>query len=503
MVVTVGLLLVFFASVIVVLYASYRKDKTFDGYAVGGRSFSGVYIAMSYTNSWWPGATFIAYFGLSAGAGLLGWYALLYSLLGLGAMYLMANLAWSWGKRHNLYTQPDLLGLRFNSPRLKVLASLIGVIASFPWIVLGMQGMGEIVRFATFGKVDVTAALLIGVGIIALRQVWTVQMGMRGLVISDMWQGIVAYGGSAIVCVGLLIFQFDGLQAINSLPGSYFELPGFDSPQGGLYFMGLVLSGTIGSLCWPASFQRIYTADSIRSVKWGTVLTFPMSGIFYMLLTLVAMSAASMDLITENPQQGWFTVLQHAGGIWLLGFGLVIVLAASMGFIDGWIQVCGTQIANDIVGTIRPLTDRQRIIVSKISMLGFLGLGVAVAYFTFDYGNLISFAQIAYAVVIQLAVPLFGGLFWKRGTAAAATTGLIVGFIISVVLTSMYAADGGAIPWLEGLPGGLVALVVNAVLYVVISLARPSSAAERLRLVQLYDDSKERLTEPPELPVHV
>ena len=33
-----------------------------------------------------------------------------------------------------------------------------------------------------------------------LRQVWTIRMGMRGIVISDTFQGIVAYVGGALRC---------------------------------------------------------------------------------------------------------------------------------------------------------------------------------------------------------------------------------------------------------------------------------------------------------------
>ena len=84
----------FMALIVVILYATKRSSGTFTDYAVGGRSFSAWFIAMSYTNSWWPGAT-TAFFGLSAGAGVLGLYALAYSLLGVTAMYLMAERAWS------------------------------------------------------------------------------------------------------------------------------------------------------------------------------------------------------------------------------------------------------------------------------------------------------------------------------------------------------------------------------------------------------------------------
>ena len=66
----------FMALIVVILYATKRSSGTFTDYAVGGRSFSAWFIAMSYTNSW-PGAT-LRPFGLSAGAGVLGLYALAY-----------------------------------------------------------------------------------------------------------------------------------------------------------------------------------------------------------------------------------------------------------------------------------------------------------------------------------------------------------------------------------------------------------------------------------------
>ena len=122
----------FMALIVVILYATKRSSGTFTDYAVGGRSFSAWFIAMSYTNSWWPGATYTAFFGLSAGAGVLGLYALAYSLLGVTAMYLMAERAWVWGKRFDLRTQCDMLGMRFDSKAVRVIASLIGIICLFP-----------------------------------------------------------------------------------------------------------------------------------------------------------------------------------------------------------------------------------------------------------------------------------------------------------------------------------------------------------------------------------
>lgn len=492
MLITFGMLGAFFALIVVVLYATYRKsDSSFTDYAVGGRSFSAIYIAMSYTNSWWPGTTFIAFFGLTAASGAIGLYALLYTLLGVSAMYFMASRAWRWGKRFDLRTQPDMLGLRFGSSRVKVLASVIGVVTLFPWIVLGMQAMGTIFRWASLGNLSITAALVIGVSIIAIRQIWTVQMGMRGLVITDLVQGIVAYVGAAIVCIGLLLFFFDGFGEIGRLPEANVALPGFSSDVGGLYFFGLIVTGAVGSLCWPTSYQRIYTASSVREVKRGTVMTMPIAGGFFALLSLVALAATQVPEIASDPQAGWFTLTQQAGGTWLLAVGVVVVFAASMGWIDGCIQVVGTQIANDIVAQYRPLGDRQRIIVAKASMVVVLLLASVAAYLTFDYAHLVSLAQVAYQGIIQIAVPMFCGLFWRRGNATGALAGLTVGFAVAVGLTIPYAEAGGAIPWLDGFPSGLVALAANLAVYVACAYLVPTSDAERRRIDGLFDGDGE------------
>ncbi|XVQ06844.1 sodium:solute symporter family protein [Spirillospora sp. CA-255316] len=489
MAVTLGLLTVFFALIIVVLYATNRSAKSFSDYAVGGRSFTSWYIAMSYTNSWWPGATYTAFFGLSVSAGVLGFYALAYSLLGVTAMYLMAERAWLWGKRYDLRTQPDMLGLRFDSKAVRVIASAIGVVCLFPWIVLGMQAMGVIFRFASFGHWSVGTCLIVGVMVIAVRQFWTVQMGMRGLVITDLVQGIVAYGLSALVCLGILFGPSDagGFGALRDLPDAVLSVPGDGGKYGPWYLFSLVITGVIGSLCWPTSYQRIYTADGVRSVKKGTLQTMIVAGGFYLMLTLVALAAASMPGVAAAPQDGWFSLLYDRGGQWLLGMALVIVFAASMGWIDGCVQVCGAQIANDIVHVISPRTDLQLKIVAKGSMVVYLVASASVAYAAFDYSRLQLLAQMSYQGIVQLAVPMFLGLFWRRGTKTAALASMSIGFLTAAVLTWLYPDDISA---LGSLTSGVIALGVNLVVYIVLSYALPQSAAERARVEELFEVGK-------------
>lgn len=492
MAITFSILGVFFAVIIAVLHVSRKKhdQSTFTAYAVGDRSFSSWFVAMAYTNSWWPGAIWTVFVGLGVAAGILALYALVYSVLGVIAMYLIARPVWKWGKRFDLRTQSDLLALRYSGVGVKGISSSVSVLALFPLLVLGLQAMGELIRWASLGRLSLTTSLAIGVAVIAVRQIWTVQMGMRGLVITDMVQGIVAYLGSALLCIGLLVFYFHGFGGIRRLPSADLTLPGLSSPAGGWYYFSIVASGMIGSLCWPMIFVRIYTAGSVREVKKGALQTMVIGMVFYGLLILVAMAAIPFKNLVADPNAAWFAISQDAGGTWLLACALLIVFAATMGFVDGVIQSMGTQVANDIVGARIPLREKQEIILAKVSMMVFVILGVIVAFESYNWPNLVNLAQLAYHVIIQLAVPIFLGLVWRRGNKIAAITGMLTGLAVAVGLAIPYFNAAGNIPWLGGIGSGLVGLAANLVVYIACGYLFPVHAGERDRVNELFTHAR-------------
>ena len=163
MIVTFGMVACFCMIVILILQRSFVADKSFTDYAVGGRSFGGVYQAMSFLNTWYPGATFIALAGLSASAGVLGLYCLAYSLLTVVLMYLIARRVWIWGSMFDLRTQPDLFALRYGSTHARTIAAIIGVVSVFPWLVLGFQSLGVAFRALSLGALSFSAAVVVGV----------------------------------------------------------------------------------------------------------------------------------------------------------------------------------------------------------------------------------------------------------------------------------------------------------------------------------------------------
>lgn len=480
-----GTISVFIAGMIAVLYLTNRKSRDFADYAVGGRSYGPWFIAMCYTNSWWPGAVFTAFFGLSVG-GALGFYGLVYSTLGVTAMYLMANRAWVWGQRFELKTQPDLLGMRYRSPAVKRVASIIGIISIFPWVVLGIQALATLFEFASFGRWDITVSLIVGVIVILVRQYWTVSMGMRGLMMTDMYQGLIAYVMAAAVC--LLLLGFSDVSAYSNLadlPDQMLTIPGADNTgYGPWYVFSLVFTGVIGSMCWPMSFQRIYTASGVKSVKKGTLYTIILVGGFYGILMLYAAAVSQNTEVVANPQLGWFTSLFQIGGPIMLTVAIVTVLAASIGHVDGCVQVSGVQFANDLATWNKQRSDRQLTVLAKTAMIVFIAAAAIVSYLTFNYPRLQLLAQISYQGIIQLSVPLFFGIFTKLGNKQGAISGMLAGIVVSILLTLWFPDDIAA---LGSLTSGVIGVACNAALFLILALAIKPSQEQRRHVDELFE----------------
>jgi SSS family solute:Na+ symporter len=496
MIVTFGLLAAFFAAIIFILQKMQVDDGSFTQYAVGGRSFGARYQAMSFLNTWYPGSMFTAFGALSATAGVMSFYVVSYSLLTVVLMYVMSRTVWLWGKRFDLRTQPDLLALRYDSRHIRTIAAIIGIVSGIPWLVLGMQALGDLFQYMSFGRLPFTTAVILGVCVIAFRQIWTVRIGMRGVVVSDYFQGLVAYVGGGLLLCGLIAWLVMAKgSTLGALDPKMFAIPGLHSEQGPLYVFSLIATGAIGGWCWPYIFVRLFTADGVESLKKSAALAVPLSLAFGAALLIFGMLASKLPSAMAQPNDVWFIVAREAGGPVLLGLAGVVLLAASMGHTDGNIQAYGAQIANDLVGNYMTLDPKRLIVVAKLGMLLITLLASWLSCLTLP--ALFSLAVLAYQGIIQLAVPQFLGIFWRRGNRQGAIAGMVCGFAVAVALELTFP---GYLPWAWGLTSGAVALVVNLAVYVGLAYLIPRSEAERARVEGLFRMLDERKAPAPVAP---
>jgi SSS family solute:Na+ symporter len=482
-IITFGVLAAFFAAVILVLQRSYVADRNFSDFTVAGRSFGGFYQAMAFLNTYLPGTVFISSVGFVVGAGAIG-IGILSIMLSPLVMYLMADRVWIWGAAYDLKTQPDLMALRFGSRAIRVIAALIGVAGLFPWMVLGMQSLGAVFHALSLGHLDFTTSVVLGVVVMTVRQVWTIRMGMRGIVISDLFQGIVAYGIGSLLVAIVIAWLYAGGASLAAVPPERLALPGPGTPMP-LLFFSLTLLPLLCSLCWPDLFVRLYTGSGIRAVKRSSAYCAPIALVFMSGLYFMALLASGRADVAAAPDNTWFTLAFAAGGPWLLALAGTAVFAASMGNIDATVQSSGAQIANDVLAVLRggdrPMSERALIVSSQITMAAITFGAAFIACLPLP--SLFTVALFAFQLMVQISVPLYFGIFTKFGNREGAIASMLSGIVVASALQVLWPVG---VPWAYGLTAGTVALFLNVAVYVAAGLLLPKTERERARLDALF-----------------
>jgi SSS family solute:Na+ symporter len=297
-----------------------------------------------------------------------------------------------------------------------------------------------------------------------------------------MVQGIFAYFIGTLIAFGLIIWLVSDGHGFGDVAPGFFSLPGPGSALGPLYALSITLTGAVGSWCWPDIFVRLFTANSVRTIKRTALQSAPLVFIFSSAVCLVAFLASSSPAVAAAPDDVWF-ITASAGGVLLVTLAGICVVGATMGNVGANLQALGAQTANDIVGVIQDhRVENPR--TGKIAVAAMTVVCAVGAIFTANTTTgLITLALVSYQGIVQLGPTLFLGIFWKRGNAIGAVTGMLSGFATAAVLQWLYPVS---IPWLGGLTSGVGALFVNVAAYVACSYAFPRNRAEEERIDRLW-----------------
>jgi SSS family solute:Na+ symporter len=366
-------------------------------------------------------------------------------------------------------------------------------------MVLGMQSLGAVFFALSLGHLSFTVAVVLGVVVMTIRQIWTIRMGMRGIVISDLFQGIVAYLFGSALIIGLIVWLYANGASLAALPPAHFQIPGPETDSS-LLFLSLTLLPLLCSLCWPDLFVRLYTGSGVAAVKRSSAYCAPIALVFVSSLGFLALLASARPDVAANPDAAWFTLALAAGGPLLLALAGVVVFAASMGNIDATVQSIGAQIANDVIGAVRSdniaMSERALMLTSQISMAAVTLLSATIACLPLP--ALFTIALFAFQIMVQISVPLYFGIFSTFGNRHGASGGMLAG--IATVCALQFAWPVG-IPWAYGLTTGAIGLLVNLAVFLLAGVAIPRTSEERDRLEALFAKTSEsHATEPNAVP---
>ncbi len=465
------------------LLARSGRSMNLEQWTVGGRGFGTALVFLLMAGEIYTTFTFLGGSGFAYGKGAAVYYILMYCTLAYIYSYWLLPPIWRFAKEHAVVSQPEYFRKRYQSRKLSVLVSIVGIVASIPYLALQLKGLGIIVQVASYGSVSQTAAIWLGVLLLA---VYVVVSGVHGSAWTAVVKDITVLAVTVFLGIYLPIHYFGGFsdmfRAIDQSKPAFLTFS--ESGTSFVWFQSTVLLAAAGFFMWPFSFTSIFTAKNEKAFRrnaislpiYQLILLFVFFVGFAAILKVPGLKGANIDLAlfklsaqTFNP---WFVgVIGGIGVLTALVPGSLLLISTS------------TSIANDLYrGVIHPKVADAT--VSRIARTLVPVVAMVAAYFALNGGGaLVSLLLMGYSFVTQLFPGVLASVCnMKRVSAAAVLSGIVAGEFMVIVATLTHSNLVTLFPWLP--PGfkdvnmGFAALILNVAVVIVVSLvaqARPKS----------------------------
>ncbi|MFG2373841.1 sodium:solute symporter [Streptomyces sp. NPDC048504] len=454
-------IVVYLAGMLAMGWWGMRRAKSKSDFLVAGRRLGPVMYSGTMAAIVLGGASTIGGVGLGYQYGLSGAWMVFTIGLGLLALsvFFSARIA-----RLKVYTVSEMLDLRYGG-RAGVVSGIV------MWAYTLMLAVTSTIAYATIFDVlfdmNRTLAIVLGGSIVVA---YSTLGGMWSITLTDMVQFVVKTIGVLLLLLPIAVVKAGGFSEMRAkLPTGYFDPLGI----GGETIFTYVLIYTFGMLIGQDIWQRVFTAGSDRTAKWGGTVAGTYCLVYAVAGAVIGTAAKVLYPNLGSPDDAFATFVKDELPVGVRGLVLAAALAAVMSTSSGALIACATVANNDIWsrlrGAVRREDDEERDEV-RGNRAFILVMGVAVIVTAIALNNVVEALTVAYNLLVGgLLVPILGGLLWKRGTAQGALASVIVGGLAVVGLMAGYGILANE-PVYYG-------LLLSLAAYVTVSLATPATDA--------------------------
>ena len=505
MLITLGLVVLFFSVMIAIGIYSKKYSTDVNGFVLGSRSVGPWLSAFAFGTSYFSAVIFVGY------AGQFGWnFGLASTWIGLGNAFIGSLLAWSiLGRRTRVMTQhigsktmPDFFGARFNSKGLKVAASVITFLFLIPYTASLYNGLSRLFAMA-FEGIDYSVCVII---MAALTAVYVLIGGYMATAINDFIQGLIMLVG--IVAVILAVLNDNGglTAAITTLAtgeNGGWQYASFLGPEP-LFLLFVVLLTSLGTWGLPQMVGKFYAIKNEDSIKKGTVIStvfaLIVAGGCYFLggfgrLYDVDVKALGFDAVIP-------TMLSTLSPV-IIGIVIVLVLSASMSTLSSLVLTSGSTITLDFIEPLckTKLSEKKKMLIMRAFIVVFIVVSALIAIKQANNKSLfiaqmmgVSWGALAGAFL----APFLYGLYSKKISKAAVAASFIFGVGLELVqlAVSLGWISVSEIPVLSfvftnSLYSGVFAMVGGLVIVPIVSLLTKKTVPEGVdKMFECYNDTK-------------
>lgn len=444
------------------------KQGTFSGFVISDRNITHpAVIGIAYMAAYFSAASFLGGggYGLVAGLPWVIW-AVFFHVAFACIAFLVAPKIWAASQQYDAKTVPQLLERRYNSQKGKVLLAAIMLLMYTVYLVAIFKGCANL--FQGLLGVTYVQGLIIAVIIVAL---YYVIGGLPAILWISFLQGLIMLVG-AVFLYGGLLSSGGGADIWNAIPADILNMGGAMVPWQKTF--GTAFAISLGLLALPDLLIMLFSAKDKRVVRFAGIYG-PISITIYALcifsLGILAYGAFSQEQLAPYIANPDGLVPFLATSLLPAGFDSIVLLAAisaAMSTMSAIVLVTTTSLTSDILKYFKPVTTDDKIL--KITRIVGVIIIIVSAFFAIDVPQLIvPLVSVSMGVIACCVfVPLFFGLYWKRGTST--------GFIASLI-----ASFGSIVLWqLFGNPlihPVFIGLICGTVAYLGGSLASPAQAA--------------------------
>ncbi|MFE3851539.1 sodium:solute symporter [Streptomyces griseorubiginosus] len=449
-------IVVYLAGMLAMGWWGMRRARSKSEFLVAGRRLGPAMYSGTMAAIVLGGASTIGGVGLGYQYGLSGAWMVFTIGLGLLALsvFFSARIA-----RLKVYTVSEMLDLRYGG-RAGVISGVV------MWAYTLMLAVTSTIAYATIFDVlfdmNRTVAIVLGGSIVVA---YSTLGGMWSITLTDMVQFVVKTIGVLLLLLPIAVVKAGGFSEMKAkLPTEYFDPLGI----GGETIFTYVLIYTFGMLIGQDIWQRVFTARSDTTAKWGGTVAGTYCLAYALAGAVIGTAAKVLYPNLANADDAFATIVKDELPVGVRGLVLAAALAAVMSTSSGALIACATVANNDIWSRLRGRTAEGDHDEVRGNRAFILVMGVAVICTAIALNNVVEALTVAYNLLVGgLLVPILGGLLWKRGTAQGALASVVVGGLAVIGLMAGYGILAN-----EPVYYGLLA---SMVVYVAVSLATPAT----------------------------
>ncbi|ADL12472.1 sodium:solute symporter family protein [Acetohalobium arabaticum] len=466
-------------------------EVTFEEHYTANKTMPGFIVALLILVTFYSGSTFTGKVGFVVKHGVAGGMFYIAACVGAGiALYFLAEKIWPLAKKYRLSTLADLMELRYQSKKIKVMIAAVVIAFSLIWLILEMLTLGYIFSLISGGVISKTVGSFIGMTLIVTYVMFG---GVRSVASVDSFSALVMLFGSITSMIFLIIKFYDGnifymFNVIHETAPQALTVPLSGEVAWQVYISYIFLT-LFTLMLYPANYMEICLGESLREVRKSAIAT-AFSGLWNIVFILISLAGIGLVGLSglgfeqfADPQSALLEMAQLTGSSVFFGLVTTFMFAAALGTVDSTLMSLSGVISNDIITAFRRIKNNEKCIGSskdkdsidkrvtvnakkEVRIARISALVLSLLAFALGTQKLpMMLIMVAYAGegIMQLIPLVLGGLYWKKSTPQGAYAGTIVGLISFLVFKNIGFEPFG------GLMSGFPALALNSIVFVVVS----------------------------------